>query len=577
MSDHKQWGKLRKLNDIVSRRDRRFVAYLVPFALLIAAVEMVGISAVMPFIDVATDFDAIHRQGYYRQLYRFFGFENDVDFVLAFAMLLVLFYLFRAVLNQSFNYAMAYFSKRCARDVSLKLFSSYIGFSYRNFIERNSAKLIKGILQEASNISGILTAYIRLFTESLILAAIYIFLLFVSWKITLLLTLFLGANAWLLIRTLTPRIRISGQKREESQRRFYEILNSAFGNFKMMKLRSNEAELLDVFDTASEQFMKANIRKEALSETPKIYLEAVGFIMLVLLVGYWVEVLQTDIRSKVAVLGVFVLALYRMMPAVSRILYYYNRIVFLEKSLEIVHMDLSYDVENIGNDTIAFHKKIELSHVAFEYIKNKPVLHDITLQIAKGEKVAFVGESGSGKSTLVDIIIGLYRPLRGEIRSDGVVIDANNIRDWRRRIGYIPQDIYLFDATVAANVAFEKEYDEQKVVTALKQARIYDFLVSHHEGIDTRVGERGVRLSGGQKQRIAIARALYHDPQILVLDEATSALDSQTEAEIMEEIYRVGADKTLIIIAHRLSTISGCDSVYRIENGTAVRWNGHGT
>ncbi len=323
--------------------------------------------------------------------------------------------------------------------------------------------------------------------------------------------------------------------------------------------------------------MKANIRKEALSETPKIYLEAVGFIMLVLLVGYWVEVLQTDIRSKVAVLGVFVLALYRMMPAVSRILYYYNRIVFLEKSLEIVHMDLSYDVENIGNDTIAFHKKIELSHVAFEYIKNKPVLHDITLQIAKGEKVAFVGESGSGKSTLVDIIIGLYRPLRGEIRSDGVVIDANNIRDWRRRIGYIPQDIYLFDATVAANVAFEKEYDEQKVVTALKQARIYDFLVSHHEGIDTRVGERGVRLSGGQKQRIAIARALYHDPQILVLDEATSALDSQTEAEIMEEIYRVGADKTLIIIAHRLSTISGCDSVYRIENGTAVRWNGHGT
>ena len=572
MFDSKRCKKLKKLNDILSQEDRRYVILLIPFALLIAAIEMVGVSAVMPFIHVATDFAAIHQNHYYKVAYAFFGFRSEVDFVLTFAVLLVLFYLFRALMNQLFNYAMARFSKRCSRDISLKLFKKYIGFSYRSFIERNSARLIKGVLQEANNISSIVSAYFRIVTEGTILLVIYIFLLFVSWKITLLLTFFLLLNGLLLLKTLTPRIRESGQLRERSQRKFYEILNSTFGNFKIMKLRSNESELLEVFNEAGEQFMQANIRQEAFSQTPKIYLEAVGFIMLILLVGYWVEVLQSDIRSKIAVLGVFILALYRMMPSVSHIIFYYNQAVYLEKSLEIVHADLSYDVEKIGTDEVVFNEKIELKDVWFEYLQGKPIIQGINLTIPKGKKIAFVGESGSGKSTLVDIIIGLYKPLSGSVYVDDMPIGESNIRSWRRKIGYIPQDIYLLDGSVAQNVAFEREYEAARVVEVLRKAHIYDFLIQHHEGIDTQVGENGVKLSGGQKQRIAIARALYHDPEVLVLDEATSALDSQTEAEIMEEIYRVGADKTLIVIAHRLSTISECDTIYKIENGIAAEW-----
>lgn len=566
----RQW-QIRKLNEVISARERKFVVFLIPFAMLIALVEMIGISAVMPFIHIATDFGAIQKQAYYRKIYHLLGFESEVNFVLAFAGVLVVFYLFRAGLNQFYIYTMSSFAKRCARDVSLNLFRSYIGFSYRNFIERNSAKLVKAVLNEANNISNILVSYIKMFTEMVILVAIYIFLLVISWKITLLLTLFLAINAALIMKTVTRKIRNSGKMRERSQQKFFEILHRAFGNFKMVKLRSNEPELLEAFSEAGNEFMQANIRNDTLSQTPKIYLEAVGFIMLVLLVGYWVEVLHSDIRGKVAVLGVFILALYRMMPAVSRITFYYNQIVFLEKSLEIVHRDLSYDVEKIGDERITFHETIELRGVGFEYLKDKPIFTDVFLEIRKGEKVAFIGESGSGKSTLVDVLIGLYKPLTGGIYVDGVRIDERNIRAWRRNIGYIPQDIYLFEGSVAQNVAFEKVYDPKKVEAVLKQARIYDFLAQQHEGINTQVGERGVKLSGGQKQRVAIARALYHDPKVLVLDEATSALDSQTELQIMNEIYALGSEKTLIIIAHRLSTISQCDTVYRIENGTVIR------
>ncbi len=560
-----------KLNAVLSKRDRRFLLGIVPFALLIALIEMVGISAVMPFIHVATDFGVIRREAFYRYIYEKFGFGSEVDFVLAFAALLVVFYLLRAVLNQLYVYAMASFSKRSARDISLKLFRNYIGFSYRNFVERNSGRLIQAVLHEAMNISAILSSYIRLMTELIILVAIYIVLLVVSWKITLLLTLFLLVNGMLIMKAVTARIRRSGRQREVSQRQFYEILNSTFGNFKMMKLRADDAERIEAFSEASDAYMKANVWQETLTQTPKIYLEAVGFIMLILLVGYWVEVLQTDIRSKVAVLGVFILALYRLMPSVSRIVYNYNNIAFHECSLEIVHDDLSYEVERIGNAPVVFERKIELRDVAFEYLHGKPVFRGVDLEIRKGERIALVGESGSGKSTLVDIIIGLYRPLEGGLYVDDLRIDEEHIRAWRRKIGYIPQDIYLFDGTVAQNVALESDYDPRKVEEALKRARIFDFLQTEHEGTETEVGENGVRLSGGQKQRLAIARALYHDPEVLVLDEATSALDSETEAEIMEEIYRVGRGKTLIVIAHRLTTIRECDTIYRMEKGRLER------
>jgi ATP-binding cassette subfamily B protein/ATP-binding cassette subfamily C protein len=232
----------------------------------------------------------------------------------------------------------------------------------------------------------------------------------------------------------------------------------------------------------------------------------------------------------------------------------------------MIYDDLNLETDKEGFSPVAFTRSIRGENLRFRYLKGGDVIKNISLEIGIGEKVAFVGESGSGKTTLVDILIGIYRPVQGHIYVDDTLIDHNNIRSWRSKIGYIPQSIYLFDGTVAENVSFGSEYDEEKLLHVLKIAKIWDFLESK-EGIDTLVGEGGIQLSGGQKQRIGIARALYNDPEVLVLDEATSSLDDETEAQIMDEIYDVSGSKTLIIIAHRLSTVERCDRRIQIEDG----------
>jgi len=228
-----------------------------------------------------------------------------------------------------------------------------------------------------------------------------------------------------------------------------------------------------------------------------------------------------------------------------------------------------YDTEKIGDDNISFKNKIVIKNIEFEYEEEKTILNNISLTIKKGSKIAFVGESGSGKSTLVDIVIGLYKPKKGELSVDGTLIDDSNIKSWRSKIGYIPQSVYLFDGTVAENIVFGFPYNKSKIDECLKKAKIYDFLQTK-EGENTLVGEGGIMLSGGQKQRIAIARALYSEAEILVLDEATSALDDNTEKEIMDEVYNISKDKTLIIIAHRLSTIDRCEQIYHLDKGKLI-------
>jgi len=368
-------------------------------------------------------------------------------------------------------------------------------------------------------------------------------------------------------KTVSKIIKRQGVKREKFQRYFYDVINTTFGNFKMIKLRGDEERIKKKFAEVSFDFARTNIINQTLAQFPRLFLEAISFSLVAFIVIYLIFKYQSDISAAFGLLSMFVLGLYRLMPSVNRILASYNQILFYMKSLEIVHNDLIYEAEDLSNEEITFNEKIELKDVSFSYIEGNKILSNINLTIKKGEKIEFTGESGSGKSTLVDIIIGLYRPSKGTVNIDDKVLDEKNVKSWRRKIGYIPQTIYLFDGTVAQNIALGESIDENKMIEVLKKANIWNFLKEHHQGLKTKVGEGGVKLSGGQKQRIAIARALYSDPEVLVLDEATSALDNETEAKIMDEIYKVSEDKTLIIIAHRLSTLEKCEKVYKLENG----------
>ena len=558
---------IKKLNNLLSNREKIYLIIILIFSIVVSAVEVIGIGIIMPFIAVATDFNNIYKNQILNYIYNGFNFRSPELFIISFGIFLIIFYLLRGGLNLYYFYLLARFSRGRYDSLAYRLFKNYLGMYYIDFINTRSSELIKTIINEASYFVSVIQNALFILSEVLVLLFIYIFLLYVNWKLTISLTIFLTINLVFLRKFITPKIKKAGNIRNKMQQELYDVMINAFGNIKLVKLRNIDDEISNKFRESTRKFSKAIITSTTLAHFPRLFLETISFSLLALIVIYLVWKYNKNISFALPILSAFVLGLYRLMPSINRIYTNYNNIVFYSKSVENIDKHLFYATEKLGNEEITFEKELKIENVSFEYKRNKPVLKNINLVIKKGEKIGIIGKSGSGKSTLIDIIIGLFKPTKGKIYIDNVELNEKNIKSWRKKIGYIPQSIYLFEGTVAENVALEENFDEDKVKEVLRIANILEFLEKEHEGIYTKVGENGVKLSGGQKQRIAIARALYNDPEVLILDEATSALDHETEEKIMNEIYKISESKTLIIVAHRLSTLDRCDRIIKIERG----------
>ena len=554
-----------KLRFLLSRRDKEFLLALFALSVVVALIETVGISAIMPFITVATNPNLTEQNIYYKAVYDFFNFSSAQQFIIVFGMLLIVFYVLRGAINILHAWLLARFSQGRYHIIAYKLFCAYLALSYQDFTKRNSSKLTKTIITETSLLVSLISAALNLVSEISVVIILYGLLLWVNWKVTTVLTVILAVQVLLLLKIVSRKIAKEGERRNIKQNALYETINSSLGNFKLIKLLGNEKSLFEVFGEASIGYAKSNIVNITLQSVPRVFLETLGFGVLIALVVY-VVYQYNDASFVIPIVSMFALALYRLLPSAQRIMGNFNLIQFSLQSLHTVYDDLALQIEKEGDQPVTFDHSLALNHIHFAFSADKPIINGVSLQIIKGEKVGFIGESGSGKSTIIDLICGIYKPKSGDILVDNVPITLQNVKNWRRKIGYIPQEIYLFDGTVGENVAFGGEWDETRLIAALKAANIYDFLQTH-EGLSTRVGEGGVLLSGGQKQRIGIARALYGDPEILALDEATSALDSETEAKIMDEIYSAARGKTMIVIAHRLSTLERCDKIYKVSAG----------
>ncbi len=558
---------LQKIRLLLDEKTKRHLLWLVFFSVFVSVTEAVGISAIMPFIDIATNFETIQKNQYYQWLFVFFDFEKEVNFAIVFGVVLIVFYIFRGGVNWLYSYATARFTQNLYAQTTGRLFNAYLSMPYQVFTIKNSSYLTKAIITEASLMSTVINSVLLIVSEIFVIVFLYVLMLIASWKITLIFTIILIIKIIFLTQTISKKMKEVGIIRAKVEKEFYEIINRIFGNFKQVKLQDKNRSkgIRDDFSESVNEYAKANATYSFLDAFPRLFLETSGFSLIILLLVVLLYLTQSNVSHMLPTLSLFVLALYRLLPSANRIVSGYNTLMYYHKSIDIVSDELKVTQENLKNKTVQFNQKIELINVDFSYQK-KAVLKNITLTIDKGEKVAFIGESGSGKSTLVDLIIGLYVPNKGKVRIDNTVLDESNLQNWRSQIGYIPQHVYLFDGTIKDNVCFERELDEILLEKVLKQANIFDFLQTKR-GADTLVGEGGIQLSGGQKQRIAIARALYGQPEILVLDEATSALDDETEQKIMDEIYKISRGKTLIIIAHRLSTIKDCDRIYELKDG----------
>ncbi|TLD87221.1 ABC transporter ATP-binding protein [Helicobacter sp. MIT 05-5294] len=558
-----------KLKSILSSHDQHYIYGLLLLSFVVSMVELVGISAIAPFIAIASDFSLIESKPYFAFAYQMLHLNSPYEFVICFGITLLFFYLFRSLINLFYQYLLARFTFGRYHLIVERLFRNYLGINYEDFIAKNTSHLTKTITTEAHNFTILLAAFLFMTSEIFVVLLIYGTLLFVDFKITLGLTLVLAILGFLLARGIAIKIKKQGKEKESHQKAFFETLSSSFGNYKIIKLQSDSTSIWNNFSDYLSGYSLANIKNQTFFHIPRLILEAVGFCLMILVVLILFIQNPENVTSYLPLLSMYVLALYRLLPSINRILDSYNRILFNFRSLEIIYQDLNLQVQDLGEEKLDFNEQIRLENLLFSY-QQKNVFQQINLTICKGEKVAFIGESGSGKSTLVDCIIGLLHPKSGTIWVDNAKINNSNLKSWRAKVGYIPQSVYLFAGSVADNVAFGREFDEEKIVACLKSAKIYEFLQTK-EGLQTQVGDGGIALSGGQKQRIAIARALYGNPEILVLDEATSALDSEVEAKIMEEIYKIAKDKTLLIVAHRLSTITHCDCIYRLRNGNLQR------
>ncbi|MDR2152298.1 MAG: ABC transporter ATP-binding protein/permease [Helicobacteraceae bacterium] len=555
----------KQLSFIFGKRKRIFFVFLVLYSVAIALVETVGLGAIMPFVAAATNPSLVETDARYKAVCDYLGFQNAAEFTIAFGLALIVFYLFRALLLFFQVYLTARFAVGGGEDLKRRLFIKTLDLSYADFARQNAGKLVKSVMNNSQQIANLLRSLMTLCAELFVFVALYATAWFVHWKITLVLTAILIVKIFLVLKTISRRVHKLGVKSSDINSLMYETLQSAFGNFKIIKIMGNAPEIADGFSHRVAQLLKNAVTSQTLSALPRVSIETMGFVILCSLVIYVIAKYQ-DASAIVPIVSMFALVLYRLLPSAQRITYAFNEIQSYRHVVPLAFNDLSAIAPNEGDKSVTFEKEIVLSDLGFYFDPAKPIIKNLTLTIPKGRKIGFCGASGGGKSTLVDLICGVYEPQSGAILIDGEVLSRENVKSWRKKIGYIPQDVYLFDGNVAENVAFGKPYDEEEITKVLNQANIYDFLL-RHDGLKTRVGDGGILLSGGQKQRIAIARALYGAPDILVLDEATSALDNETEAKIMDEIYDAAKNKTLLVVAHRLSTLSRCDEVYTVKDG----------
>lgn len=560
-----------KIKKLFSKNEIKKLFGITAFSIVISLSEVIGLSIIIPFMAMVTNQNIIFENKYLKSIYNFFNFENTKNFIFYFGITIIIIFLIKNLLNIFFNYILVSFSRNSYYQFTCKLMENYLKYPYQNFIKKNSNDLMKNITAEANMLVSLIQSLLMLISEVCIVFFIYLVMLYVDLKITLFVSIFMGINILLIKHLILNKTKKWGVERSKAIEEYYQIIGSTFGNYKFIKLQSNDEKIMNNFQNSCNRYIKVDKRYMSSQPVPRLILEFLGFSIVVVLIIFSVMMYDENGLAKIMpVISIFFIGLYRILPSVNRIINNYQTILFYRKSLDIIVDELESEVENIENQLIEFNKKIELKDICFEFEKGKEVLKNINLNIYKGEKVAFVGESGSGKTTLVDLITGLYKPKNGNVYLDNIKLEGKNIGYWRQSIGYIPQEVYLFDGTIADNVVFNREYNEEKLIESLKKARIWEFL-KKKEGIKTIVGDRGIMLSGGQKQRIAIARALYDNPDVLVLDEATSALDSETEEEIMKEIYDVSKDRTLIIVAHRLTTLKDCDRIFVINNGKVER------
>lgn len=573
---------IKKYNAILDKSQKWKLVVLLIMMIIGAAFETLGVSLLLSLVTVILQAESYMENRWVRSVMEVLHLNTAHDLVLALIIALIVVYIIKNVYLYLLYDVQYRFIFNNQYYLSQKLMLVYMTRPYEYYLSSDTSVIIRTILTDVINTFNMLMALLQMLTELIVGLFLVVFLLIVNTSMTLIMTLLLGILIFVNSKILKSRLDEYGklnQKYSADMSRW--VLQSVHG-MKVIKVMQKEKHFMDGFSSDGKKYADTLRKKSIYENTPRLFIEAVCIggmlsIVAVMLAG------GAEVGNLIAQISAFSVAAVRLMPAANRVNSYLNQMAFyrpclnnIYENLEMTKINVDKDIFEIGKDKLKLKEKIELKDIVFKYPNTeKYIFKNAQMEIPCGKAVAVIGPSGAGKTTIVDVMLGLLRLESGHVLVDGQ--DAfSNYHAWLNNIGYIPQSIYMIDDTIKANVGFgvdEKNLNEERIWKALQDAQLDEFVKSLPDGLNTTIGELGVRLSGGQRQRIGIARALYNNPDILIFDEATSALDNDTENAIIESINRLHGKKTMIIIAHRLETIKYCDMVYKVEDGNIIRKN----
>ncbi len=577
-------GTVQKLREILTRREKIQVGILLIAIIAMAFSQAVGVASVLPFISLVMDPEIVFENQYLYWIYDTFNFTSINRFII-FAGVVMFFII---ILSNGISAFATWLKLRFAwmnnHRLSRRLLEKYLSMPYAYFLNQNSADLSKNVLSEVNNLtSNYLIPLLTIVTRGMVAIFLLLMLFWVDVAVSFIALFVLGGAYVFIFFRINKTLKHRGILRRTANKMRFKAVSEAFGGIKETKVLNREPFFLERYSRESLKQARLMSWNAVIGQIPRFMLEAVAFggiivFVLVLLLT------REDARQVIPLASLFAFAGYRLMPALQEIFTSFTKMQFNMAVLDGIYEDFTRVEEDEVAGTFAklekadklpFTKAIILEKVSYYYPNtNIAVVKEIDLTVKRNTMIALVGPTGAGKTTLVDIILGLLPPQQGRVLIDDIPLDNKNTIKWQRNIGYVPQHIYLSDDTIARNIAFgvpDQHIDREALQMAARIANIHDFIANElSQGYETLVGERGIRLSGGQRQRIGIARALYHDPEVLVFDEATSALDGVTEEMVLKAMENAARLKTLIVIAHRLTTVKSCDVVYVLDRGRIV-------
>ena len=570
----------KKICKILNKRQMLSLGFMTILIFIGGLFDLLGVSLILPIVNLATEPSTLLDNKAIVFISELFNFQDVRQIVIVLLAAMIAIYVIKNVYIILMYKLLYHFTYSFKKELAMRLLNCYMSQDYTFHLKKNIADLQRNILTDTGQFYGFISDFINMLNQCITCILLGGYLLIIDYKTTIGVIVLLG-GAMILVYYYQRKVQVlRGEQNRESSAEVNKWIIQSFSGIKEIQVLGREDFFIKKCEEAYDKGMNANKKSNFATIVPKPLMEMIcvggllGVVLIRLLFG-------ADISKFVSTLAVFAVAAFRMLPCFNSISAHISSMLFEKKSVDAVFEDIK-EMEKLGEkkqyrvakENIELKEKISIENLTYKYPDtNRDILKNVSFEIRKNQSVGFMGTSGAGKSTLIDIILGILPITKGKVCVDGIDI-YNNLAEWHKEIGYIPQSIYLMDDTIRNNVAFgipKEQISDEKVKQALKEAQIADFVYSLPKGLDTEIGDRGVRLSGGQRQRLGIARALYHNPEVLVFDEATSALDNETEAALMEAIDGLKGKRTMLIIAHRLQTIKNCDVVYEVKDGNVKK------